>query len=203
LKNNSDKEKIDAIIIQLINEKNPQTVEKLMNLTKEKSQLSEQKILDAILKLQTEGKISFQTQPPKTPISFRAYLRTEQALWYWITIVTTILTTIIVFTIPENSYPLVYIRYGLGAIYVLWLPGYTFIKTLFPKRTTTNSEKDLDTIERIALSLGMSLALVPIIGLLLNYTPWGIRLTPIMLSLLTTTIFATIALVREYQLKLK
>lgn len=27
-----------------------------------------------------------------------------------------------------------------------------------------------------------SLALVPLIGLLLNYTPWGIRLTPITLS---------------------
>jgi uncharacterized membrane protein len=97
-------------------------------------------------------------------------------------------------------------RYVLGTIFVLWLPGYTFIKALFPKenqaqiKTTTN----LDTVERIALSIGLSLALVPLVGLLLNYTPWGIRLTPIVLSLLTlTTIFATVAVAREHQSRIR
>jgi uncharacterized membrane protein len=89
----------------------------------------------------------------------------------------------------------------LGSIFVLWLPGYTFIKALFPVEPPLKTSKEsLDTIERIALSLGMSLALVPIVGLLLNYTPWGIRLTPIVLSLLALTlIFATAAVIREYQ----
>jgi len=60
----------------------------------------------------------------------------------------------------------------------------------------------MDTIERIALSFGMSLTLVPLVGLILNYTPWGIRLTPITLSLLSLTIvFATTAVLREYQAK--
>jgi uncharacterized membrane protein len=50
----------------------------------------------------------------------------------------------------------------------------------------------------------MSIALVPIIGLLLNYTPWGIRLTPIVLSLTALTIiFATAAIVREHQIGIK
>jgi uncharacterized membrane protein len=48
----------------------------------------------------------------------------------------------------------------------------------------------------------MSLALVPLIGLLLNYTPWGIRLTPIAISLLSLTLILTITgLIREYQEK--
>ena len=48
----------------------------------------------------------------------------------------------------------------------------------------------------------VSIALVPIVGLILNYTPWGIRLTPITLSLLALTIvFATAAILREYQAK--
>jgi len=64
--------------------------------------------------------------------------------------------------------------------------------------------QDLDKIERTALSIGMSLALVPITGLLLNYTPWGIRLTPITISLLTLTFtFATAAIIREHQAQLK
>jgi len=47
-----------------------------------------------------------------------------------------------------------------------------------------------------------SIALVPIIGLLLYYTPWGISVTPIVLSLLALTIvFATAAIIRENQAK--
>jgi uncharacterized membrane protein len=116
-----------------------------------------------------------------------------------------ITTVAVVFTVPEEAYPLVYVRYVLGTIYVLWLPGFTLLKMLFPAGSAAHSSrKSLDTIERIALSIGMSLALVSIVGLLLNYTPWGIRLTPIMLSLLgLTTIFATVAIVREYQNQLK
>ena len=121
------------------------------------------------------------------------YLLSSQAYWYWTTIIVTLTTVLLVFTVPENAYPLVYARYILGSIYVLWLPGYTFIKALFP-------EKELDNIERVALSIGLSLAPVPLVGLFLNYTPWGIRLTPITLSLLALTItFATAAIIREHQ----
>ncbi|MDX1534211.1 MAG: DUF1616 domain-containing protein, partial [Thermoplasmata archaeon] len=43
---------------------------------------------------------------------------------------------------------------------------------------------EIDWIERIALSFGLSIAVVPLLGLLLNFTPFGIRLTPIVLSIL-------------------
>lgn len=56
-------------------------------------------------------------------------------------------------------------------------PGYTLISALFPKRTS------LGSIERIALSFGLSIAVVPLIGLILNYTPRGIRLYPILIAL--------------------
>jgi uncharacterized membrane protein len=62
----------------------------------------------------------------------------------------------------------------------------------------------MDTVERTALSLSMSLALTPIVGLILNYTPWGITLTPIVLSLFALTlVFATAAVIREHQTKKK
>lgn len=65
------------------------------------------------------------------------------------------------------------------------------------------SSKNLDSIERIALSVGMSLALVPITGLIVNYTPYGMRLTPIVLSLLILTIaFATAGIIREHKSQL-
>jgi len=69
------------------------------------------------------------------------------------------------------------LRVALGLPFVLFFPGYTLIAALFPGR------EDLDGIERVALSFGLSIAVVPLIGLLLNYTPWGIRLYPILISL--------------------
>jgi uncharacterized membrane protein len=99
--------------------------------------------------------------------------------------------------------PLVYLRYALGIIFLLFLPGFAFIKALFPaKAPVKTSSENMDTIERVVLSFGMSLVLVPIVGLILNYTPWGIRLTPIVLSLLAlTVVFATAAIIRESQTK--
>jgi uncharacterized membrane protein len=132
-------------------------------------------------------------------------LKTSNTTWYWTTLGLTLATIAAVFTIPEDLQPIVIIRYVLGTIFILWLPGYTLIKALFPQTRLpkpatglTHTIQNLDTIERTALSIGLSLALVPITGLLLNYTPWGIRLTPITLSLTALTLtFATAALLRE------
>src|SRR5712692_10898639 len=69
------------------------------------------------------------------------------------------------------------VRVVLGLPLVLFFPGYVLIAALYPRRN------DLDGIERVALSLGLSLAVVPLIGLVLKYTPWGIRLTTNLVSL--------------------
>lgn len=199
------KNELAKSITQIIEEKKPQTIKQLVILVKEKLQISEQEIVGSILKLQSEGKISFTKKPSQTPPKLTVYLKTEQTLWYWATIAIAVVTVATVFTIQEDFYPWVYIRYVLGTIFVLWLPGYSFIKALFSTQVPIKlSTETLDTIERIALSLGMSLALVPIVGLLLNYTPWGIRLTPIVLSLLALTIvFSTAAIIREHQIIMK
>ena len=133
----------------------------------------------------------------QTPLTFWSYLFSSHSYWFWFIIALAIVTTLIVMSVSEYSYPLVYTRYALGSIFVLFLPGYTFIKTLFPA-------KELDTFERIALSIGLSLALVPIIVLLLDYTPWGIRINTVTLSLLASTmIFTIVSIIREYQTKLE
>jgi len=72
------------------------------------------------------------------------------------------------------------LRVLFGLPFILFIPGYILIFVLFPMRKT---EKGIDGIERIALSFGLSIAVVPLIGLILNFTPWGIRLEPILLSL--------------------
>jgi len=197
LRKNLSKDKMDEHIIQVVEEAKPKDVEQLIKLVKEEFPLPEQEILARILYLQEKEKIRLKPHQTPTPQKLTTYLRPSQAYWYWIIIILASTTVLLVFIIPENAFPLVYARYILGSIFVLWLPGYTFIKALFP-------EKELDSVERAALSIGMSIALVPIIGLLLNYTPWGIRLTPITISLLALTLtFATAAIIREHQTKHK
>lgn len=83
-------------------------------------------------------------------------------------------------------------RTVLGLPMVLFLPGYALIAALFPKKD------DLDGIERVALSFGLSIAVVPLIGLGLNYTPWGIRLIPILFSLSFFTVsMCAVAVIRR------
>jgi len=68
------------------------------------------------------------------------------------------------------------LRQILGLVFVLFLPGYAATAALFPEN------EQIDGIERVALSFGLSIAIVPLIGLALNFTPWGIRLDPILAS---------------------
>lgn len=78
---------------------------------------------------------------------------------------------------------------------ILFIPGYVLIAALFPEKTS------IDGIERFALSVGLSIAVVPLIGLVLNYTPFGIRLNPIVISLvLFTLIMMIITLYRRARL---
>ncbi|BDZ71696.1 DUF1616 domain-containing protein [Methanobacterium petrolearium] len=91
----------------------------------------------------------------------------------------TLFTAAFVLIPPLNK---TFIRTILGILLVLFIPGYSLIAALFPKWG------DLDGIERTALSFGLSIAVTPLIGLGLNYTPWGIRLDPILISLTIFTI---------------
>jgi uncharacterized membrane protein len=87
------------------------------------------------------------------------------------------------------------LRLLLGLAYVLYVPGYLLQALLFPRLD------DLDGIERLGLSLGLSVALVPLLALLLDRLPWGLRFWPILIgqSLLVLLLLLA-ALIRRYTL---
>jgi hypothetical protein len=203
MSDNSNDDELTQTIFKTINERKPQNVKQLITFVEERIPITEERILNAVLKLQNQGTIKLENQPLPASLKPATYMKTSQALWYWATIAIATITVAVVFTVPEDFYPWSYLRNALGVIFVLWLPGYTLIKALFPVQVPIKTATEtFDTIERIALSVGMSLALVPMVGLLLNYSPWGIRLTPIVLSLFALTlVFATAAAIREQQTK--
>jgi hypothetical protein len=202
-KNQKPNESIRDIIIKTMKEQKPETTSQLLGFIQKTTNLSEKEIINLLNQLESEDKIHFNMKQEKTFISFRTYLFSFESAWYWTIIAVALVTTLTVFTIPQDWYPLAYIRNVLGVIFVLFLPGYAFVKALFQKKVPIKtSSESFDTIERVVLSIGMSIALTPIVGLILYYTPLGIGLTPITLSLLAlTAVFATAAVTREYLAK--
>ncbi len=82
----------------------------------------------------------------------------------------------------------------LGVALVIFFPGYTLMASLFPRKG------DLGGVERLALSFGLSFAVVPLIGLALNFT-WGISIYPVLTSiLLFIAITAAVAWYRRQRL---
>jgi len=120
------------------------------------------------------------------------------------------LTCIAILTPGLKDTPL---RILVGLPFVLFTPGYAFIGALFPEASDPSettfeietsgfrSQSGIDGIERVALSFGTSIAIVPLLGLILNFTPWGIRLLPVLLTVSGFTVVATaIAAIRRWEL---
>ncbi len=99
----------------------------------------------------------------------------------------TLILVPVIYIFPDSV-----LRTVLGLPFLLFFPGYLAIAALFPR------SDDLDSIERVALSFGLSIAITPLIGFGLNYTPWGIRLDPILFSISAFNIIvALVALQRR------
>lgn len=87
------------------------------------------------------------------------------------------------------------LRGPVGLVLVLFLPGYALAAALFPGK---NGPRHLI---RGSLSVGFSLATALAIGLALNFSPWGLRLGPIVASLVFSTFaFVAAAYYRRIQL---
>ncbi len=82
------------------------------------------------------------------------------------------------------------LRIIFGLPYILFFPGYTIIAALFPKKS------DLSVMERVVIPFGLSIAVVPLSGLLLNYI-WEIQLAPLLIML--TALIAVMSAVSWYR----
>ncbi|WP_435156838.1 DUF1616 domain-containing protein [Haladaptatus sp. DFWS20] len=105
------------------------------------------------------------------------------------------------------------LRNLLGIAFVLFIPGYVLIAAFFPekrieevKTRSVNDERDtilprpgdcIDGVERVVLSIGTSIVIVTVTGLMLNFTPWGIRARPLLFCLGGLTLFATFSAARR------
>jgi len=146
---------------------------------------STDRVTEGVMGLQSRKSITISEKSPY--VSFSSYAASPKSLWFWAALAATLLSVAFVFATSGFA---LYLRYAFGGLLILFLPGYSLIETVYSKR-------ELDELSRFALSIGLSLALVPLVGLALNYTPFGIRLLPITLSLAGLTVLLLVLAVRR------
>lgn len=78
------------------------------------------------------------------------------------------------------------IRIVVGIPFVIFIPGYSLVSAIFIKKD------DISWIERIALSFGLSIIIVIMWGLIIEYSHWGLKFQPMFLSLSASIIFLCI-----------
>jgi uncharacterized membrane protein len=133
-------------------------------------------IYDAIEVLKQENLVVTRYRPILNQYHFHTYLtRNYASLPFWSVVAITALTLCLSVFIPSAA-PWSIVRYIVGGAFILIMPGYSILLLLFPT-------KDISNMERLALSMGLSLVLIPLIGLLFAYSAFGIQLHPLVIFL--------------------
>lgn len=185
-----DRAKMVLNVVRRISAEGEATVGEVVKRASSELGLPAHEIAKALFKLRELEVLAI--LDPSPPRSFARYVLSSRSAWFWAVTLTVLVTDLLVLLSPATV-PAKYARYVLGSVFVLYLPGAVLIELLYPKH------EDLSQLERLALSIGLSLALVPLVGLVLNYTPWGIRLAPVVIALTALTMcFAIAAARRKY-----
>lgn len=185
----TDKE-LEKKTLDLIDELKPDSVEQLINHITERHSIPEKTSLQIITTLEAQGKIKLVSPSKNIPDRLQEYVLSREAAWFWLILIISSISSISILSLSAE--PLIYLRYALGFPFILFLPGFSLMKALFP-------EKEDNLFEKIILSIGLSLALSPLVGMLLNYTPWGLTVWSVTLSILILNIVLTFTGVfREY-----
>jgi hypothetical protein len=175
-----------GLILECLRTRKPETVEELYRVVKARLPgLEDEGFAEEVKALQAEGLVRL-IRPPPQASSYLEYMKLmDENLWFYLVLGSISATLASIYLLP-SIYPFIIMRYLVGSIFVLFLPGFAVVQALYPV------EGELNGLERLALSIGLSMAITPLVGLILNYTPWGIRLNPIVVALTVLTAFISL-----------
>lgn len=94
------------------------------------------------------------------------------------------------------------LRVPLGFLFVFFLPGYAIQSALYPasgldthnraQMENAETEPGPSPLERLVLTVGLSVVTVPLIGFVWNFTPWGIAAQQVLGSLVAVVVAAAV-----------
>jgi hypothetical protein len=135
------------------------------------------KIISEIIRLQAEKKILIREST--TYGRFTDYLFSPMSMWFWEAALATLISLSLIFASSGSA---LFLRFVFGGLMVLFLPGYALVGLIYSKKD------NLDYLTRVTFSFALSLAITTLNGLVLNFTPFGITLFAVALSLGVVTI---------------
>ncbi len=111
--------------------------------------------------------------------------------WLEIILLYTVITMAVVYLVPSDS-PFLAIRFVLGFVFVIFLPGYCLVNILFLGKNR------LDPVEMAVLSVALSFGITGLVGLLLGLSPITISFESVTVSLtVIVLVLAIVAFVRK------
>jgi hypothetical protein len=176
-------------LVNFLKEKNLQTLDEAVQIISQNYSLKKEEIIRMLKNLQSTGKLNLTSTTQLPPRNFKAFLFHPMNRDFWASVILVVTTVPVTLLIPENALESgngVYIVLGvirllLGVIFVVFLPGYALCTILWP----TTEKEDLT---RYGISFGLSIAIAPLLGLVLNFTPFGLTIFSILVTLLIFTL---------------
>lgn len=184
------------MVLDIMNRKTCRKVgDVVSNLHKVDKSISADEIHDAVRNLERKGTVNLSEE--KMPASFVQSLSDPWTnLPLWAAVLGSIIMIVSLYLLPQDGSWLG-VRSFVGAVFLFGVPGYALTGLLVQK------DKPY-VVERIAVSIGLSLAAVVLIGIVLGYSEIGVRIEPTIASIAVFSIaVAILASYRNYSLRNK
>lgn len=184
-------ELIEKMVLDIMHRQNLTRVrDVVVNLQRLDKFLTSEEIHDAARRLERRGEINL-SEEKISPSFFRNLADLEVNAPFWIAIAACSAMLVTAFLLPLDESWLAMKRVS-SAVFLIVVPGYAMTNAFIARNR-------LSYVERIAVSVGLSLATVAIVGMVLAYGVAGVRLEPVTGSLAAIiTILAFIGAYKDF-----
>lgn len=124
---------LDDQALDCLRENGTTTVPALLDALRAKnSTVTDTEVADLVQRLAKRGLVDVEDVPPQVR-SLREYLGLwERNVWFYASVAVSLITVPVIYALP-TEFPLVMVRWILGSVFVLFLPGYVTVEALFPR----------------------------------------------------------------------
>ncbi|MFW9922796.1 MAG: DUF1616 domain-containing protein [Candidatus Thorarchaeota archaeon] len=178
LVDNAERNEIKANIGEALTIRHPTTVRALVTILQNDYEKPKNIVLKIIHEMEQNNELFLQEpipEPTIPPQRIRDYFfgRNYFSYEFWLVISSIILTfTLVAINVTSGFF--FYLRYVIIVFYLLILPGWTLTAAIFPELNDK-----LRFLERVATAIGLSIVILVLIGIFLNYT---FRFTPMSIT---------------------
>ena len=194
-----EKQAIEEEIKKVLSEKTPFDVRSLVELVRtENKELTQEEILPVIRDLEQKKELVLQEpifEPTDPPKKLKDYFFAQNYFAYesWMTL-TTIMLVLTLVLVDVRSGFFFYVRYIVVCFFMLVLSGWSLTSAMFPEL-----DDNLRFLERVSTAIGLSIVVLVLDGLFLNYT---FRFNPISIAI-SLTVFIVVCFVISIILRMK